>query len=195
MSKQTTISKKKKKNNWPVKVIFLTFFITVLLSFFSKTTLIGVPIYVAVLVLIFIISVGIVFDIIGVAVTFENPVAYNAMAAKKIRGAKQALNLVKNASTISSICNDVVGDICGIVSGAMGAAIVAKIVSSTKDFDELLLSVFVSSIVAAATVGGKAFGKTIALKNSHRIVFSVGKIMSVFSRKDTRCRKKNLRRS
>lgn len=149
----------------------------------------GVPIFVAVIVLAVIVFIGIVFDVIGVAVTFEQPTAYNAMAAKKIRGAKEALYLIKNASTISSICNDVVGDICGIVSGAMGAAVVVKIVSSTHAVDELILSVLISSLVAAFTVGGKAIGKAVAVKHSHNIVLAAGKVISVFKRRDKKCRK------
>lgn len=187
--------KRKKRNTWPITVIFITFAITLILSFLSETTLMGVPIFVAVAVLSVIILIGILFDTVGVAVTIEQPTAYNAMAAKRIRGAREALNLIKNASTISSICNDVVGDICGIVSGAMGAAIVVKIVSSSQAFDELVLSVLVSSLVAALTVGGKAIGKTIALKHSHKIVFTAGKIISVFKRRNKKCRTRKTKRS
>ena len=35
--------------------------------------------------------------------------------------------MLRNASRVSSVCNDVVGDICGIVSGATGAVIVARL--------------------------------------------------------------------
>ena len=182
--------KKKKKNRWPIKAFFLTLAITIVVSLFSETTLMGVPIFAAVLVLVGIVLVGIIFDIVGVAVTNEQPTAYNAMASKKIRGAKQARNLVKNASTISSVLNDVVGDVCGIVSGAMGAAIVIKIVAAQPTIDELILSVLVSSLVAAFTVGGKAFGKTIAIEHSHEIVFMAGKILSVFSKRGTKCSQK-----
>ena len=39
------------------------------------------------------------------------------MASRKIKGAKETVNLIRNNVKISSFCNDVVGDICGIVMG------------------------------------------------------------------------------
>ncbi|MEG1560671.1 MAG: hypothetical protein RRY79_07515 [Clostridia bacterium] len=183
-------NKKNKHNTWPIKVFFVTFAITMLLSLLSETTLIGVSLPVAILVLLFIMSVGVVFDIVGVAVTFENVGAYNAMASKKIKGAKQAIKLVQSASTVSNICNDVVGDICGIVSGAMGAAIGIKLFINSDSFNDLLISILISSIIAALTVGAKAFGKSFAVKNSHKIVFTVGKIFAVFINPEKGSKKK-----
>ena len=91
-----------------------------MLSFLSETVLLGVPLYVAVFVLVFIIFIGILFDIIGVAVTIQDVTAYTAMASKRIRGAKHSIRLVQNSAMVANICNDVVGDICGIVSGSDG---------------------------------------------------------------------------
>jgi hypothetical protein len=98
-------------------------------SLFSETSLLRVTLPVAILVLFFIISIGVVFDIIGIAVTFQDNVAFAAMASKRIPGAKNAVKLVCSASLVSNICSDVVGDICGIVSGAMGAAISIRLLT------------------------------------------------------------------
>jgi len=177
-------TKKKKRNSWPVKVFFLTFMLAMVFSFFSETTLMGVSVPVAVLFLFLIILIGILFDAVGIAVTFQDITAYTAMASKKIPGAKYAIKLVQNASMVSNICNDVVGDICGIVSGAMGAAIAAKLLSVVSDQYEFLLGIVISSLVAGFTVGGKAVGKIFAVQYSHEIVFFIGKFFSVFSKKE-----------
>ena len=85
----------------------------------------------ALLILALFIGLGILFDIIGVAVTAADPRPFHSMAAHKEKGAKEALKLLRNADRVSSVCNDVVGDICGIVSGATGAVIVARLQSGT----------------------------------------------------------------
>lgn len=177
-------NKKKKRNTWPVKVFFLTFLLAMLMSFFSETTLLGVSLPVALLVLFFIILVGILFDVIGIAVTYEEVSAYTAMASKRIPGAREAIRLVQSAGKVSNICNDVVGDICGIISGAMGAAISARLLISGSN--ELLYGILVSSLIASCTVGGKAVGKIFAIRYSHQVVFMIGKLFSVFSFKNRR---------
>lgn len=174
--------KPKKQNFWPVKVFFLTFLLAMLFSFFSNTTLLGVNLPIALLLLFFIIFVGIFFDIIGIAVTYEEVTAYTAMASKKIPGARESIRLVQSAGIISNICNDVVGDICGIVSGAMGAAISAQLFKANAN--QLFLSLLISALIASCTVGGKAIGKQIAIKNSHKVVFAIGRFFSIFSKKD-----------
>lgn len=172
----------KKNDLWPVKVFFLTFVLAMLFSLFAETTLLGVPIWVAILVLLVVILIGIVFDMIGVSVTFQDVTAYTAMASKKIRGAKHCIRLVQRAEQVSNICNDVIGDVCGIVSGAMGAAIAAKVLLSAQSANELLIGIVISSLIAAMTVGGKAVGKRIATKKSYKIVWLVGQFFAVFSR-------------
>ncbi len=71
----------------------------------------GGPAYaVAIIVLAVFIALGIVFDMIGVAVTAADPKPFHSMAAHKEKGAKEAIRLLKNANQVSSFCNDVVGD-------------------------------------------------------------------------------------
>lgn len=182
-------SKKKRINTWPIWVFFITFAISFSMSFLSETALTGVSVPIAIFFLFCLILLGILFDILGVAVTSGDIIAYNAMAAKKIRGAKEAIMLIKKASVISNICNDVIGDICGIVSGAMGAAIVATLIVGEGSKTELMYSVLISSMTAAMTVSGKAAGKTIAMKYSRSIVFFVGKILSFFTVSNKKGRK------
>jgi len=167
--------------NWPIVAFLLTLVLAFIFSTFSETVLLGVPIWAAVLVLLFIIVVGIAFDVIGISVTYQRLPTFTAMAAKKIRGAKQSIALIQHADRVSNICNDVVGDICGIVSGAMGATISGKLLLFS-DSNEIIYNVIISSLIAALTVGGKAVGKHFAMENSQRIVFFVGKFLAFFSR-------------
>ena len=111
------------------------------------------------LILVLFIVLGIVFDIIGVAVTAADPKPFHSMAAHREKGgAKEALSLLRNADRVSSVCNDVVGDICGIVSGATGAVIVARL-QSGLNFQSVWISVGVTALVSGLTIGGKAIGK------------------------------------
>lgn len=178
-------SKKKKQHKayaWPITAFFLTFGLALVFSTLSETTLLGVSMPVAVTVLFGIILIGIVADVIGVSVTVQDVTAYTAMASRKIRGAKQAIRLVQNAERVSNVCNDVVGDICGIVSGAMGAAIIGRLVIGASHTQTLFYNVFLSALIAAVTVGGKAVGKQIAMKHSRQIVFTAAKIFAVFQK-------------
>lgn len=67
-----------------------------------------------------IIFLGVIFDIIGTAVTAANETPFHAMAIKKIKEAKIAVQMIRNVSKVSIICNDVIGDVCGIISGTGG---------------------------------------------------------------------------
>ena len=84
---------------------------------------------VAFLILLAIILIGIIFDIIGMAVATADEKPFHSMASRKVAGASDAIKLLRNAERVSSICNDVVGDICGVVSGSASATIAALIVS------------------------------------------------------------------
>lgn len=172
--------KQHKPYTWPIAAFFLTFGLALLFSLLSETTLLGVSMPVAIVVLFCIIFIGILADIIGVSVTVQDVTAFTAMASRKIRGARQAIRLVQNAERVSNVCNDVVGDICGIVSGAMGAAIIGRLVIGASDAETLFYNVFLSALIAAVTVGGKAVGKQIAMQYSKTIVFTAAKIMTLF---------------
>ena len=122
--------KRKKKNShirWIVTVFFVAVVISSTISFFSSTVLEGAGLVEAFLVLLLIVALGIVFDIIGVAVMSAEEKPFHAMAAKKVPGAAEALHLLRNAEKVSSFCNDVVGDICGVVSGSASALLPCSI--------------------------------------------------------------------
>ena len=85
--------------------------------------------------------------------------------------------LLRNAERVSSICNDVVGDICGVISGSASAAIAALIIQDYSGSVQQIIMLAMSALVAGLTVGGKAIGKTYAIRSCTSIVTSVGKIL------------------
>ena len=159
----------------PVEEV-LAVVLSALLSFFSTTALEGTGYVVAALVLAVFIGLGIVFDMIGVAVTAADPKPFHSMAAHKEKGAKAAIRLLQNANQVSSVCNDVVGDICGIVSGSTAAVIVTHLqrdLSTTS----VLISIGATALISGITIGGKALGKTVAINQCTSVVYRVARIM------------------
>lgn len=176
------MTKKKKKNNWPLIVTILAFFISLLFSFISESIMPKVGIIIGIIILIIFILIGIIFDMIGVAVTSSNEEPLHAMSSKKIKGAKKAVSFKKNADKVSSFCNDVIGDICGIISGSAGVTVAIGL-SNRFNLNLFLTSLIVTALIAAFTIGGKAFCKKIALLNSHKIVYMTAKIISKLEKK------------
>lgn len=170
-----------KVKHWIIKIFLITLLLSAGISLISEVFIADMPIGAAIGVLLVIILVGIVFDVIGVAVSTCDEAPIIAMCAKKIKKARYALPLIKNADIVANFCNDVVGDICGIVSGSAGAAIAAKILLGAQDNYEMWVGIMVSALIAALTVGGKAFGKKIAMKKNKEIVVALGSVLQFFS--------------
>ncbi len=181
MGSRSKANSKKSNTKWLFKIVFLSIIICGSISLLSDVLLKKVNILVAFIILIFIIFTGIVFDIIGVAVTAANETPFHAMASKKIKGAKIAIKLIKNADKASSICNDVIGDVCGIVSGSMGILIVNKI-HVLFSYNVSIVSIIIGVMIGAFTIGGKSLGKSIAINRSNEILFKVCKIIYFFKK-------------
>lgn len=131
----------------------------------------------SVIFLLLIISVGILADIIGVSVTAASEVPLHAKAAKKLPGAAEGVFLIRNADRVANMMNDVVGDIAGTVSGALGIALALQIIVYIKDMKQLLLNMLLTALIAAVTVGGKAYGKRLALTRADDVVFLAGRFL------------------
>lgn len=167
------------KNNWTLKVFFLTFILAMIFSLVANF-LGDFNNIILIICIISIILIGIIFDIIGTAVLSCDTKVLHSKASQKLKGAKQAIRLAKNASSVSSFCNDVVGDVCGIVSGSLVTILVVNLFINN---DLSLWNVIFSSSLSALTVGGKALGKSFGVKKSNDIIYSVGKIISIFLKK------------
>ena len=128
------------------------------------------------------IFIGVIFDIIGVAVQSSDTVPFHSMASKKIKTARTAKKMIENSAKVSSFCNDVIGDICGIISGS-AATVVSASIAVKMNVNPTISTLLVTSLVAALTIGGKAIGKGIAVSKSEYIITKVTKVMGYFKRK------------
>ena len=173
---------KKSNYKWIIIVTILAFILSLIMSFISSVILKNVTLIISIIVTFFFILLGIIFDIIGVAVTCGDEVVFHSMSARRVRGGKVGVKLIKNASRVSSICCDVIGDICGIISGSAGVTIVA-IISKTTNINILIISLLVTAIISALTIGGKAIGKNVAINKSTEVVTAVSKVASIFTKK------------
>lgn len=180
----SSIKKERRKTiRWVVTIFLVTILISGTISFVSDVIMEASTMVVAFLILLVIVLIGILFDIIGMAVASADEKPFHSMAARKIPGAQEAIRLLRNAERVSSICNDVIGDICGVVSGAAAATIAAQVLKGSDFSWPQLVSLLMSSLVAGMTVGGKAIGKTFAIKSCTKIVHMVGKVIGAFHRK------------
>ena len=170
--------KNKTNFKWVFIVTILAFIISIVMTFFSKLVFEYVGLLIAIIITLLFIFLGIIFDIIGVAVITGDEVVFHSMSSRKVKGGKVGVKLLKNTEKVSSIC-DVIGDVCGIISGTSGVVIVTLIIKLT-DANELLTSLIVTGIISAFTIGGKALGKGIAINKSKEIVTVVSKILSIF---------------
>jgi len=176
-----------KSLKWSVSIAVITLVLAAIFSVTSNTLLSGLGWAFGMLIVLAIVILGVVFDIIGVASTATDEKPFHAMASKKLKGAKHAIIIARNADRVSNFCNDVIGDISGIVSGTAAAIVVLEL-SVTLGQGEgtplhTVISVIFTSLVAAITVGGKALGKTFAINNATQIIYQVGRLLHFFEEK------------
>ncbi|MBR7160053.1 MAG: hypothetical protein IKD20_03340 [Clostridia bacterium] len=171
-------TRKSSASIWTIKITVISFLITIFFSFLSEITANNSSLLVAIFVIIILITVNILFDGIAVAVTSCELAPFLSMASKKVPGSRTAIFLVNNAEKVSNICADVIGDVCGIISGACSAAITVKMMLDPS-FD-FWVSILINAIIAAITIGGKAFGKFIAVKYNKEYIMFTAKIVSIF---------------
>jgi len=180
VSKSDPSALKKERNKtirWVVTIFFTTIFISGIISLISDEIMAVSGIAVAFVILLAIVLIGIIFDVIGMAVASADEKPFHSMAARKVPGALEAITLLRNAERVSSICNDVVGDICGVVAGSASATVAVQIVQNFEFSWPNMVSLVLSALVAGLTVGGKAIGKTFAVNSCTSIVHNVGKLI------------------
>ena len=185
MSKVDPDAHRKERNKtirWVVTIFIVTILVSGTISLVSEEIMAASGIAVAFIILFAIVFIGIIFDIIGVAVTSADEKPFHSMAARKVPGAVEAIRLLRNAERVSSICNDVVGDICGVVSGSASATIAARLLINFEFAFPQVLTLLMSALVSGLTVGGKAIGKTFAINSSTQILHSVGKFLHFMHR-------------
>ena len=60
---------------------------------------------------------------------------------------------------------------------------VAKGLANTFNLNIFYTGLIVTALIAALTIGGKAFCKRIAMDNNHKIVYMTAKVISKFEKK------------
>lgn len=179
--KKEKIKKEKVDWKWIIIILIVSFAISFGLSFISEMTIPKFHLWLGIIITLLFIFLGILFDIIGVAVTTAEEAVFHSMNSRKVRGASVAVKFKKNADKVSSFCCDVIGDVCGIISGAAGTSIAAILISNYH-FHALLTVLVVASIIASLTIGGKAIGKSFAINKSSIILYEFSKFVSNFYR-------------
>lgn len=170
------MKKEKKPHSWVITVAITTFLLSLFFSYISNTAITGLAVIPGIIILLLVIGVGVLFDLIGVAVTVAKEEEFHARASKKVKGSKTAIKLIRNSPKVSNFCADVIGDIAGVLSGAISAMIALKLtetygMSSSFQF-------IVSALVASLTVSGKALTKEIAKRNANKILIIVTKVIN-----------------
>lgn len=168
----------KQTKKWVIVISVWTFVMAIFFSLITEKLMKNLDVFFAFIILIIIMLLGIVFDIIGIAVAASGEKIFHSMAANKVEEAKYAIKLIKNAGQVSNFCNDVIGDISGIVSGSAGTIIIYNIISKYDIKDGTILSIMITALIASFTVGGKAVGKEIAINNSEKIIFKMAKVLN-----------------
>ena len=180
---EKALKQKRKYLKWTFLSMLITFSLSVLMNIVSEIAINeDTPAGIALCVLLAIILIGVLFDIVGTAVTAAEEAPFHSMASHRVKGAATGITLLRNAERVSNICNDVIGDICGIVSGSTTAVIVGMLFAEKDATYAFWGGILVAACVASLTVGGKAFGKGIAISKSNDIVYMVAKALSVFEK-------------
>ena len=148
---------KNSKAKWLITVLLLSFILSIVMSITSEGLIPKVNVVIGIVIILLFIFIAVIFDMIGVAITAQEETPFHSMASKKIKGSTHSVKLLKNSDKIASICNDVVGDVAGVVSGS-------------------------TAVIASLTITGKAYGKSIAIKNSKEITKQVGKVLHKFQK-------------
>lgn len=171
-------AKKESPYKWVRKATIMTFFIACAMNFISSGLLKQVNMFFAMIILLVIILIGVLFDILGMAVAAADAKPFHSMASKRIPSARYSIGLIRHASAVSNICNDVIGDISGVISGGAVALIISQVNPTAGDgLVDTATAVAMTSMVAAVTVGGKAYGKHVAIGKWKDIVHVAGVIL------------------
>ncbi|MBQ9024295.1 MAG: DUF21 domain-containing protein [Bacilli bacterium] len=175
------MKKQESRFGWLITVCALSFCLSIVMSLTSESLIPKINVIFGIIIILLFIFIAIIFDMIGVAITAQDETPFHSMASKKVKGSHHSVKLLKNSDKLASICNDVVGDVCGVVSGSAGV-LVATTLSVKFNINTSFMVLIITALIASLTITGKAFGKSIAIKNSEKITFRVGKFLNFFKK-------------
>ncbi|WP_052947641.1 hypothetical protein [Aneurinibacillus tyrosinisolvens] len=178
--------REKEKNRfvsrWNFIIALWTFCTATSISLISDILLRDSTLLISLLTLFSIIVVGATADIVAVAITAASSEMspFNSMAARKVYGAKQCIQILKNAAKYNTFFADVVGDVLGYLSGFAGALIVGRLIFMSNALSpyERAVSVLVAGLTSASVVFSKSIGKNIALHYRIEIVLLIGRVLT-----------------
>jgi hypothetical protein len=172
--------KNRRRIRWVIVISIWTFFIAIIFGYAAQYTLYGIhSLTASFIILLFVVFLGIIFDLVGTAAAAADIAPLNAKAARRVPGAKNGVYLVQNAEQVANFCNDVAGDISGIISGTLATIIVFRLVLVLPVRQgEFFIGIALAALVAAVTVGGKAWGKIIAINHSTEVILLAGLLIS-----------------
>lgn len=180
-------AKMKKSIKFSISIAVITFVLAAIFSVISSSILNEVIWAIGFIIVLFIVFLGVFFDMLGVAATAASETPFNAMASEKVVGAKEAIRIVRNADRFASFCNDVIGDITGVISGTASTLVVVQLARQFGHGEgtsaQIWIGVILTSVVAALTVGGKAMGKFLGIHYATDIIGFVGKVIAFLERK------------
>lgn len=133
-----------------------------------------------VIVLLAIVVLGILADALGTAAAAATLKPLNALASKKVLGAKEAVSIMKKADRFANISQDVIGDVLNTLSGVFGVGIVVAM--AVDKSSESWMTLFITAAIVALNVFGKSIGKSIAIKESYQIMLLCGKAVHYFNK-------------
>ena len=149
-------------HKWTIFVIFLSFVLSLVFSLITSVAMQSLNLFFAFIVLFAIIAINILFDMIGTAVQSAEEKPFHSLAARKVKGARESISVIRHAPQLATT-----------------TLIVSELVAKFN-LSGILPSLILTGIVSSLTIGGKAMSKGISMNNGNSIVFTVGKIMSVF---------------
>ena len=182
--KKPLVKRVKIDYKWILIVTIAAFFIAMIFSIMAELIMPNFGLTISLLILLFFVVLGIIFDLIGVAIMVADASQFHSMAAKKIRGAKLGLYLISKKERVATLCTDVVGDISGIMSGSAGV-MVAFYLSQEYNFNQIITTVIVTAVIGAIIIGGKAMGKVYAANLSNYIVYEFAHLLSFVYKQKT----------
>ncbi|MCL6446246.1 MAG: hypothetical protein K6T83_22835 [Alicyclobacillus sp.] len=170
------------RKSWPFIISVAAISLPLSAAFDTSTVFLNeIPWYFGAAIVVLIVFLGALFDMVGVAAAAAAETPFHAMAAKKLFGARRAVQIIRNAEKVSSICSDVVGDIAGVLSGAGALAVSVQLADTfgTEGWIRELLTILVTAMVTALTVACKAMGKTLAIHAPTPIILTASRGMDI----------------
>ncbi|WP_411953408.1 hypothetical protein ACKXGF_08835 [Alkalibacillus sp. S2W] len=173
----------KESIRFSISIAVITFVLAAIFSIVSQGVLGGVNWFIGIIIVLTIVLIGVLSDMLGIAATAASEKPFHSMASEKVYGAKNAIRIVRNADKFATFCNDVIGDIAGVISGTASTLVVIQLATVITDGNistyQFVIGIIFTSLVAALTVGGKALGKSLAVRLSTDLVLFAGKVTAI----------------